>query len=428
MKSTRIGASAFTHFKMFNADDLAAELPAPRDDEPSTLRQDILDELADHLHCAVQHEFLASGKATTRDQAEQSAVERFGNPAAVAARLWWDAMKEKIMAQRITAIMVSVAAAACVLSCILVWRALADSRDAQMAMLESQRDAFGTMISQFTESLEASRDPYATWQPLQIKLVDLQGDPVAGTVYASGKPIGSDQPVQETVETGTNGIADFELLPAGEYSVNVCVKEPSTCTPFSFLLGPRRASSFTIVCPTTSPGPLPVNIEIQPPSDLATVPLYYVAQIQYGQWQFAGRGWSPTTTKEIYWLLDSQGRALGELSHDKALEREERGISTSYFFASKLEFPEPLKTADQLMAYDSSLRLVAYVASTEAGGSSPPPLRSLNTAMHTTRIEAGDKGVLTASVRETDTEFWSEVREKLNKDSTSKEDVEVASP
>ena len=39
-------------------DNLAADLPAPRDDEPPSLRQDILDELADHLDFAIRRERL----------------------------------------------------------------------------------------------------------------------------------------------------------------------------------------------------------------------------------------------------------------------------------------------------------------------------------------------------------------------------------
>ena len=37
---------------------LSSELPAPRDDEPARLRQDILDELADHLACSYNRELL----------------------------------------------------------------------------------------------------------------------------------------------------------------------------------------------------------------------------------------------------------------------------------------------------------------------------------------------------------------------------------
>ena len=39
-------------------DTLSALLPPPRDDEPASLRQDILDELGDHLACAYNRELL----------------------------------------------------------------------------------------------------------------------------------------------------------------------------------------------------------------------------------------------------------------------------------------------------------------------------------------------------------------------------------
>lgn len=41
-------------------DDLLAELPPLRDDEPSSLRDDIAAELADHLACAYRRELLTT--------------------------------------------------------------------------------------------------------------------------------------------------------------------------------------------------------------------------------------------------------------------------------------------------------------------------------------------------------------------------------
>ncbi len=76
---------------------LINELPAPRDDEPAGLRQDILDELADHMACSYNRELLRGAEPR---EARRRAIERFGDPAAVARRLWLDAMKGKIMVQR----------------------------------------------------------------------------------------------------------------------------------------------------------------------------------------------------------------------------------------------------------------------------------------------------------------------------------------
>src|SRR5262245_50667072 len=135
--------------------DLTADLPAPRDDEPSSLRDDIVDELADHLACAVRREELKPssepwGSAPRNDMqdgmrvagVERSAppesadggaephrspvyervLAKFGDPRAVARRLWWDHMQERIMAQRLTAMMAVIGAAACIAACVLLWR------------------------------------------------------------------------------------------------------------------------------------------------------------------------------------------------------------------------------------------------------------------------------------------------------------------
>src|SRR5438034_440348 len=83
---------------MDDRDTISAELPPPRDDEPAGLRRDIVDELADHLACASRREFLRGANA---GEARRRVLDQFGDPAAVARRLWLDAMKGKVMAQRV---------------------------------------------------------------------------------------------------------------------------------------------------------------------------------------------------------------------------------------------------------------------------------------------------------------------------------------
>jgi len=88
---------------MIPPEDISAGLPAPRDDEPRELRSDIADELADHLACSMARERLRDADQSIRSDKEllDVVLERFGNPGQLARRLWWDAMKEKIMTQRI---------------------------------------------------------------------------------------------------------------------------------------------------------------------------------------------------------------------------------------------------------------------------------------------------------------------------------------
>src|SRR4051794_33619037 len=83
---------------MLDRDALSAGLPDRRDDEPDSLRDDIVDELADHLDCAYRREVLRGVDGAT---ARQRVLERFGDPAAVARRLWLDAMRGRIMSQRV---------------------------------------------------------------------------------------------------------------------------------------------------------------------------------------------------------------------------------------------------------------------------------------------------------------------------------------
>ncbi|OYW22110.1 MAG: hypothetical protein B7Z55_05025 [Planctomycetales bacterium 12-60-4] len=78
--------------------DLLADLPPPREDEPSSLRQDIADELGDHLACAFHRELVKSGDAET---AHQRVLNRFGDPQRVALQLWLQAMWSRIMLKRI---------------------------------------------------------------------------------------------------------------------------------------------------------------------------------------------------------------------------------------------------------------------------------------------------------------------------------------
>ncbi|HET6423097.1 MAG TPA: hypothetical protein VFG20_05400 [Planctomycetaceae bacterium] len=78
--------------------DVVADLPAPLDDEPPSVRQDIADELADHLACAYRRELLKTADART---AQQRVLDRFGNPQRIASQLWFQALWGRIMLNRL---------------------------------------------------------------------------------------------------------------------------------------------------------------------------------------------------------------------------------------------------------------------------------------------------------------------------------------
>src|SRR5262249_7249597 len=96
-----IGISSFVN-SMPWPPDIAGELPAPRDEEPSSLRQDIADELGDHLKSSFNRELHFTREESS---AKRNVLDRFGDPRHVARQLWFDAMKEKIVSQRLTLVM-----------------------------------------------------------------------------------------------------------------------------------------------------------------------------------------------------------------------------------------------------------------------------------------------------------------------------------
>jgi hypothetical protein len=115
----------------------AGGLPAPRDDEPASLRQDILDELADHLDCALKRELT---KNITPDEAVENVKRRFGDPRDLARRLWLDATKDTIMSKRLTLAAMGLMTVTCLLLVLFAWRALVATQQAALhAQAASER-------------------------------------------------------------------------------------------------------------------------------------------------------------------------------------------------------------------------------------------------------------------------------------------------
>jgi hypothetical protein len=175
-------------------DTLSAQMPSPRDDEPPTLRQDILDELGDHLACAYNRELLGGAGSNL---ARQRVLQRFGDPAAVARRLWLDAMKGKIMAQRVLIATCLVVILACTATVGLAWQwvnhdrlirdraateAIEVNRRMSDALAQSQA-ANQAMLTQMREMTESVLHPVSPdWNPVILKLAEenVAGPPAAG--------------------------------------------------------------------------------------------------------------------------------------------------------------------------------------------------------------------------------------------------------
>ena len=308
---------------MTQPDDIAARLPAPREDEPRELRQDIADELADHLHCAVARERLRDETLRgDNDEALRAALDRFGDPAAVARRLWYDAMKERIMTQR-ARLLFSAAGGALIALCLMfMWQMITHFQTMQATLADLQRQIAETNVAAIKPVGVESAKSIAE-QPFSVKLVDEAGKPVQGSVSHTSEVITPD-----SIHTADDGVADFGLLPAGvQYLISVHLDGSGAHTAFTVLLTPNRAGEMKVVCPGEMPA-VPLRFAIDPPESFAFETLYYLAQAHRKSLSFGGRDWSmPTSDAAQVFLLDSKGNILGEASPVDVGEDSDAGQS-----------------------------------------------------------------------------------------------------
>ncbi len=112
--------------------------PARHPREPGGLRQDILDEIADHLACAAERE--QERQENENEEAVWSRVlERFGNPDAIARKLWWDKMWEAVMREWIQTGVMVVVTIAVLAGLAMMTRLVAGVGTANEAMREAMK-------------------------------------------------------------------------------------------------------------------------------------------------------------------------------------------------------------------------------------------------------------------------------------------------
>lgn len=193
--------------------DLTARLPPPHEEEPASLRSDIVDELRDHLVCASDRErrrLEVSGHVADTQQVKQAVVERFGDPASVARQLWFDAMKGRIMVQRI---MLGTVLAA--ILAMLVW--IANLSRTLTSVVDENRKATAAILDRL------GKEKPSEFVPARVTLVHAnRGGPVVDQAVIleglHGKAEGAGEYIRKTDH---QGIADFGYLPWGVYRLMI---------------------------------------------------------------------------------------------------------------------------------------------------------------------------------------------------------------
>ena len=265
---------------MFDLDAILARLPEPRDDEPASLRQDILDELTDHLACAFHRELVKSG---SEQLAQQRVLARFGDPQQVALKLWWQAMWSRIMSQRILlASSLTMTVMALVAVGMVGWllqqqqRAAAEQQQAVMVMLDRVTTLLGERRPAETSSA-AFRDQVA----LKLRLVDVaQSDRGLQnlSVHVNPQPMKAGDASYSEI-TDAEGFADFAYLGIGRYQYQIYLPWGEAVSG-KFTVHPGVEQVETLRIPATPPVRSEVTFQSGLPAELRQKDVALVARLE----------------------------------------------------------------------------------------------------------------------------------------------------
>ena len=191
----------------FTPEAIEASLPPPRDADPPGLRRDIADELADHLACALARESASPDPAA-------GVRRRFGDPPALAARLYFDAIKGTVLMQKLT---LGLSAASLLLVGVAVWQSVQ-----AVAAVRTSADRSAAAYEGLTQKLDELTTQVRAAQPS-----DGPFDFTLRVESGRGKKLpGFDVSIRRTDSTRTiegksdsRGVAIKRRIPPGKYEI-----------------------------------------------------------------------------------------------------------------------------------------------------------------------------------------------------------------
>jgi hypothetical protein len=289
-------------------DESAAQFPPKRSEEPANLRREIVEELRDHLTCARRREQMAGGEQT-EEAVRRRVLNRFGDPAAVARKLWLDWMWEKIMNQRI---LVATCALLAVISCValgLAWASLNRQEDliaTWQSTSETQMRDQQKLFERLLAESQKGKTP-SDWNPVELRFVKGRenGPPAEGiSVTMSINDAGSGIPPISGTSDG-KGIVRFERVRYGSYRLdfgNAAGEHYS----YSIAIQPGESRTETVVCPQSPPNRIAVIPEIVWPEELSDRSLWAHFDPEGVHRPLGGSRWSPPNSI----LVDEKGNNI----------------------------------------------------------------------------------------------------------------------
>jgi len=320
-------------------DDLSVALPAPRDDEPPDLRRKIVAELRDHLHAAMRRELLLTGNA---EQARQNVLARFGDPARLACKLWYEAMWERIMTQRLTLVALVAVVLVSIASMGLTWFLALQAGQVNQALLEQNRAANELMLAKLAALGNAGGNAGKSmeWNSLKVRLsLEEPGGPPAvgfkvdllGQVFDAGSSTSLDR------TTGPDGVADFGLVRPGQYLFDVETPWGESIDSGDMhgrlvTVLPGEPQTLEIACPS-SLEETEITMAVDWPNDLVGQPLWLVCDFVRSPRDVGGQLWARNDDHgPRYIAVDPTGQLTTNDTQGSGDERNRSNRSKFTFF------------------------------------------------------------------------------------------------
>ena len=294
-------------------DDLAGAFPAKRDDEPPDLRRQIIAELQDHLQAAMHREVLLTGDP---GQARKNVLTRFGDPARLARKLWFEAMWEKLMTQRLMLVALVVVVFVSFGSMGLTWFLVVQAGQMNRALIEQNRATNELLLAKLTTLGNGASRPEKSmdWNSLKVRLsTEKSGAPAAGLqVTLQGHLLDQTSVMALVRTTGADGVADFGLVRTGQHQVAVVTPwgESINHKPYDaqiVTMMPGEPQTLEIVCPT-KPEETEILIAVDWPQELAGRPLWLVCDFIPLEREVAGESWRRQDDSPQYIVVDPSGK------------------------------------------------------------------------------------------------------------------------
>ncbi len=248
-------------------DEITAKLPPHHDEEPATLREEIIYELRDHLEASFRRELLICVDA---DLARQRVLENFGNPADIALNLWYEAMKGKLMTNKISLALTAFVTIFCVCMIGVMWSVMSAQADMNRTQVEAMMAQTQMMMEQFKSNSNQKEESgiASDWAELTVSALPLKSSEnvtppkieiqlISNSIISPGNFGGS---ISDSVKLQPGESHNFGALPAGQYQF-------SLTGPAGFganrqiLLGPGREQNYEFEILSELPEQLPLEIQ-----------------------------------------------------------------------------------------------------------------------------------------------------------------------